>query len=215
MSPTISAPKLKEAVFSWWALWIYWIFTVKNTGLPIREVEANTLVDSSCVDWGVMAFKFQVEGPKILMESDWGTSDTAKSVIEFGTLVPELEIATLLLLLIVNLRSWILPAVIWIRELESLVDCKLDKDLGLVPVLILFVLLLVLEEDWGKVIVAADVDDEDEDKEEGDILRPDWGDEGIVWRPINWFEVFLLPFASLYDMPRFKVCTVPAAEILG
>jgi hypothetical protein len=41
---------------------------VKTTGLPIKDVDANTGVDSCCPDPGDILGKFQFDAPKILTE---------------------------------------------------------------------------------------------------------------------------------------------------
>jgi hypothetical protein len=56
--------------------------TVKNTGLPIREVEAYTLVDSSCCELAPMLCRFHLESPRILNAFDSEVRDTTTSAID-------------------------------------------------------------------------------------------------------------------------------------
>jgi hypothetical protein len=68
-------------------------------------------------------------------------------------------------------------------------------------------------EDDGDGDAGGDVEDGEDG--EGDTLNPDWGEIGNIWSPTSWSVIFLLPKASSYDSPKFKVCTVPAAAMLG
>src|SRR5919198_273820 len=97
ISPMIIAPKLKDSVFNCWSFCMYCAVTVKNTGVSIRELEANTLVDNTCLDCGPILCIFHCELPKILTELDCDVRETARFVIELGIL-------PILLLLIVKFR---------------------------------------------------------------------------------------------------------------
>src|SRR5919198_5301043 len=92
---------------------MYCVVTVKNTGESISELEANTLVDNTCLDCGPIFCIFHCELPKILTELDCDVSETARLVIELGLL-------PILLLLIVKFRSCTFPAASWIRGGEDL-----------------------------------------------------------------------------------------------
>jgi hypothetical protein len=56
--------------------------TVKNTGVPIKEVEAYTRVDSSCCEPAAMLCRFQRESPRILTALDSEVRDTTTSAID-------------------------------------------------------------------------------------------------------------------------------------
>jgi hypothetical protein len=222
MSPVTMAPKLKAAVFTWWPFWIYCTVTVKTTGLPIKDVDANTWVVNCCPDPEDIVGKFQFEGPKILTELDWETRETAKSVIEFwrGLAIGE---TTALSLLMAKVTFCILPAAIWIGEgVELWEDEDGDWEEGstLVFVLLLGLPLLALEGEWTKEATLVNIsfpdeiageteydgddgedgdgddgdgDDGDGESGEGDTLNPDWGEIGNIWSPTSWFVIFLLP----------------------
>jgi hypothetical protein len=101
------APKLKDSVFNCCPFCIYCAVIVKNTGVPIRELEANTLVDNTGLVCGPKLCIFHCELPKILTELDWDVRETAISVIELGILLILLELR-------VKFKSCTLPAVSWI-----------------------------------------------------------------------------------------------------
>src|ERR687887_281868 len=102
---------------------MYCAVTVKNTGESISELEANTLVDNTCLDCGPIFCTFHCELPKILTELDCDVSETARLVIELGLL-------PILLLLIVKFRSCTFPAASWIRGGEDIEETlvRLNED---------------------------------------------------------------------------------------
>jgi hypothetical protein len=61
--------------------------TVKNTGLPIKDVEAYTLVDSSCCEPAAKLCRFQRESPRILTALDSVVRDTTTSAIDTPALL--------------------------------------------------------------------------------------------------------------------------------
>jgi hypothetical protein len=178
--------------------------TVKNTGLPINEVEAYTRVDSSRCEPEAMLCRFQRESPRILTALDSEVRDTTTSAI---------DTPASLLFVMANDKSWTLPAVIWI-------DWGWVDDEFVLVLLTSFSLAVLLLEDWPKLVrVSGDSEDSGtlckDDELVGKTFKPDWGDSGYIWIPRTWFEVLLFPYASLYDSCMFKVVSAPAAVSAG
>ena len=135
------------------------MITLKTTGLPIKDVGANTWVLNCWLDPGDILGKFQFEGPKILTELDWETRETAKSVIEFWRRLAIGE-TTALSLLMAKVTFCILPAAIWIGEVPQLWEGGDEDEDGdwfvevrlsgstLVYVLLLVLVLIAFEGEW-------------------------------------------------------------------
>jgi hypothetical protein len=104
--------------------------TVKNTGLPIADADANTWVVNFCPDPDDMVGKSQVVGPKMETAVFCDAMEIASCDSDLGTDNNE-RVRGPLLLLILKLMSCILPAVIWMREgfVEDDVDgVRNDED---------------------------------------------------------------------------------------
>jgi hypothetical protein len=98
--------------------------TVKNTGVPIADADANTCVVNFSPDSDGMVRKFQVAGPKMVTAVLCDAMETCSCDSDLGKTDNNVRAKGALLLLIVKLMSCILPAVIWIRE--AFVDEDVD-----------------------------------------------------------------------------------------
>src|SRR6188508_2813137 len=78
---------------------MYCIDTLKDTGLLIKDLEANTDVKNSRVENGSILFKFHFESPRILTESESVLREITTSVM-----------GLVFVLVILNFRSSTLPA---------------------------------------------------------------------------------------------------------
>src|SRR6187551_2986840 len=79
---------------------MYCIDTLKDTGLLIKDLEANTDVKNSRVENGSILFKFHFESPRILTESESVLREITTSVM-----------GLVFVLVILNFRSSTLPAI--------------------------------------------------------------------------------------------------------